>query len=88
LSPKLETLVINLDINFQTVCDAEPGNAPQQAPHPLRYLTIGSISAPDPLQLSPYLSKLFPSLIEIDGVIAHEQEWRAVQSMLQSDAEA
>jgi hypothetical protein len=87
LSPKLETLVINLDINFQTVCDAEPGNARQQAPHPLRYLTIGSISAPDPLQLSPYLSKLFPSLIEIDGVIAHEQEWRAVQSMLQSYAE-
>jgi hypothetical protein len=84
LCPTLKTLVINLDINYADASDAKPIHAPLLSRHPLRCLSIGSISAPEPLWLSRYLHGVFPSLIEVEGVPAHEEEWRMVQSILHS----
>ena len=84
LCPRLETLVINLDISFECVRDAEP----RLSSHILRSLTIGSISAPEPPRLSQYLSTVFPSLIKVDGVVAYQEEWLVVQSMLKFGVEA
>jgi len=50
--------------------------------HRIHYVVDpGSISAPEPLHvaISP---QAFPSLIEVDGVAAHEEEWRKVQLIL------
>jgi hypothetical protein len=82
LCPRLETLVINLDINYADASVAKPIDVPWLSRHPLRCLTMGSISAPEPLRLSQYLHRVFPSLIEVEGVPAHEEEWRMVQSIL------
>ena len=82
LCPRLEILVINLDISSEDACDAKPIEVPRLSSHPLRCLTLGSISAPEPLRLSQYLHKAFPSLIEVDGVAAHEEEWRKMQLIL------
>lgn len=80
--PRLETLVINLDISSEGAGDTELVGAHQMSPHSIHSLTIGSISAPEPLRLSQYLRRVFPSLLHIDGVAAYEEDWRMVQSML------
>jgi len=82
LCPRLETLVVNLDIGIEGPRDIELGKEPPLSPHPLCCLTMGSISIPEPLGLSRYLRRVFPSLTEVDGIAAHEEEWRMVQSML------
>lgn len=84
LCPKLESLVINLDIAVEVAGDGNRNaKASKAMQYSLRSLTMGVTSAPDPIQLSKYLRELFPALQEIDGVAAHEEEWRAVYAMLQ-----
>jgi hypothetical protein len=80
LCPRLETLVVNLDISSDG--DVQLVEVPRPSPHPLRCLNIGSISAPEPHRLSQYLQRVFPCVIDVDGVAAFEEEWRKVQSML------
>jgi hypothetical protein len=82
LCHRLQSLIVNLDIELEETIDVAAPEVPWPSSHPLRYLTMGSISAPEPLRLSQYLLKLFPSLIDVDGIATHEKEWRMVQSIL------
>lgn len=76
--PQLASLVINIDTDTENF--ARNGSKTLQSC--LHNLTLGTSSAPEPLLLAQYLCQMFPALLEVDGVAAHEEEWRAVQSYL------
>lgn len=82
LCPQLETLVINLDVHKDASCYSDVAKASAPAQRIMRNLAIGSTSPPDPTRLSRYLRRIFPSLEVIDGIAAHEDEFRLAQAML------
>lgn len=75
--PKLETLVLNLDITTypsDTQCGTTQLN--------LRNLALGSALVPEPSQLACYLGYIFPALEVVDGNPKFEDEFRAVNCLL------
>ncbi|KAF5373247.1 hypothetical protein D9615_007435 [Tricholomella constricta] len=79
-APKLEALVMSADISgieSATILAAVPRQ------HALMRLTLACTSTSDPEQVARYLHRLFPSLIEVDGLPEREEEWGRIRDALQ-----
>lgn len=80
--PRLDTLIINLDVTCTNETNNKAAQIPPLPQHPLRRLTVGSMVAPVPLHWSPHLRRVFPALSDIGGIPTYEAIWGTVRTML------
>lgn len=80
-SKNLRSLILPLDIDITVAPSGVPAIGGNYA---LQRLTLHSVAAPDPDSgfIPGFLRAAFPSLVEVDGMPEHEDEWKAVQALL------
>ncbi|KAF8075086.1 hypothetical protein FPV67DRAFT_613780 [Lyophyllum atratum] len=80
-TPKLTALVMSADIRGIDSTTIPP-DVPRQ--HALTRMTLACTPASDPARVARYLHQLFPSLLEVDGLPEHEEDWSRVQGALRT----
>jgi len=76
---KLATVILTMDLSDITLSPNSTNSIPQRA---LTRMTLGCPSIPGQDMLVPYLHRLYPSLLEIDGLPEHEEIWTGVRVAL------
>ncbi|KNZ75116.1 hypothetical protein J132_04601 [Termitomyces sp. J132] len=83
-TPKLISLVVAPELKG---CDPTtiPVDTPSQ--HTLTRLTFACAPPSDSVKLAQYLHRLFPMLIEVDGLPEHEEGWSEVRNVMRLSPE-
>ncbi|GLB41701.1 hypothetical protein LshimejAT787_1003010 [Lyophyllum shimeji] len=80
---KLTALVMSMSADARGIdVTSIPSDAPCQ--HALTRLSLACTPPSDPAQVARYLHRLFPSLIEADGLPEHEEAWTRVSNELRT----